>query len=212
MRVRLMSEETVAVEPQPLYESSESDGNIPYDLIQNAVATTLLRGIRRSRPSRDLILSNGEIDVRESRHFIPVPKRLTRSETNSLRPSIEAADIVQEVIARCLATNDFTPQNVWRTTYRVVMDEVRHPVGISGTTKTAIDLVDLDKVDSESESDGEIEAVIESRILYEYMIRLTPAERRAVSRKLEGMPLNSADRDALKRARRRLDRMTIYVA
>jgi hypothetical protein len=208
MRVRLMSEGTVAVEPQPLYES---DGDIPYDLVQNAVATTLLRGIRRSRPSRDVILTNGEIDVRESRHFIPVPRRLNRSETNSLRPSIEAADIVQEVIARCLAADDFTPRNVWRTTYRVVMEEVRHPVGISGATRSSIDVVDLDNVD-DVENDGEIEAVIESRILYEYLVRLTPAERRAVSKKLQGETLNSADRDALKRARQRLDRMTIYVA
>jgi hypothetical protein len=211
MQVRLMSEGTVAVEPQPLYEADKADGNIPYDLVQNAVATTLLRGIRRSRPSRDVILTNGEMDVRESRHFIPVPRRLNRSETNSLRPSIEAADIVQEVFARCLAADDFTPRNVWRTTYSVVMEEVRHPVGISGSTKTAIDIIDLDNVD-DVENDGEIEAVIESRILYEYLVRLTPAERRAVSKRLEGRTLNSADRDALKRARQRLDRMTIYVA
>jgi hypothetical protein len=207
MRIRLVSEETVAVEPQLLYE--EDGNNIPYDLIQSAVATTLLRGIRRSRPSRDVILSNGEIDIRESRHFIPIPKRLTRSETHSLRPSIEAADIVQEVIVRCLETNDFTPRNVWRTVYAVIMSEIRHPVGISGATRVKIDLVDLDNVEA-AEDDGEIESTIEARILYEYLVRLTPAERRAVCRKLEGDPLNSADREALKRARKRLDRMTLY--
>jgi hypothetical protein len=210
MRVRLLSEGTVAVEPQPLYEADEADGNIPYDLVQNAVATTLLRGIRRSRPSREVLLTNGEIDVRESRHFIPIPKRLTRSETPSLRPSIEVSDIVQEVLVRCLETKDFTPRNIWRTVYAVIMSEIRHPVGISGATRSSIDVVDLDNVDDAD--DGEIEAVIESQILYEYLIRLTPAERRAVSRKLDGKVLNSADRDALKRARQRLDRMTIYVA